>query len=400
MKNCNVKLGGGGENSRILKRFFKAFGFTLVELLVVIAIIGILIGLLLPAVQAAREAARRMKCTNNLKQIGIGLHNYHDSYNSFPCQRNGQNCAENWGDINFHLFLLPFCEQGAFYDAYLTYAKTHCGGYWPHPIGRPIMNDVIIPYLGCPSDPHSLVGHANISGTYYDKYGEVRVQHTNYMGSVGDNVRFNGESNRNNRGFFGGGYGGGGGITDPEKRPIWRNTSDILDGLSNTIAMSESAVGSDVLPADTRSIKGYFVGNVSDTPNKCTATRDTGNPNNYNTVYPMNANRRGRSWAYGYTCMTGFCTVLSPNSPSCMVGANASLHSGIYSATSYHSGGVNALYADGSVAFISDTIEAGNASTNNNAVWSVDKYVERLGKSPYGVWGALGSIMGGESVSL
>lgn len=88
-------------------------GFTLVELLVVIAIIGVLVALLLPAVQAAREAARRMQCSNNLKQIGLGMHNYHDTFLKFPAAASAYGHGLSW-----HVSILPFLEQGPLYDRF------------------------------------------------------------------------------------------------------------------------------------------------------------------------------------------------------------------------------------------------------------------------------------------
>jgi prepilin-type N-terminal cleavage/methylation domain-containing protein len=114
------------ENFNMKKRINYFFGFTLVELLVVIAIIGVLIALLLPAVQAAREAARRTQCTNNLKQIGLGIQNFHSARNGFPPV-----VVFDW-DISVHVLLYPYIEQAALYEVYDN-MKAPNAGYtrWP-----------------------------------------------------------------------------------------------------------------------------------------------------------------------------------------------------------------------------------------------------------------------------
>jgi prepilin-type N-terminal cleavage/methylation domain-containing protein len=347
-------------------------GFTLVELLVVIAIIGILIALLLPAVQAAREAARRSQCTNNLKQFGIALQNYHDVNNALPIRQGGTSCYGapyhdgNCVRASAFVGLLPFMEQQPAYNI------ISAGGYGAPPFG-PATN---IPWYGweiqppsflCPSDtrerpvpvPNPTLG----SGTF----GEV-----NYAFSHGDTITANGQSS-SNRGMF----------------CYTKSTriSQITDGLSNTIAMSERLRVNFGAGASKNASVRYGAATVSfvtgtfpqASPGQCLSVASGGDyatPSQVNGLF-------GTMWCDGPVRRCGFTTVLPPNSPSCVSSDNNGNYngSGIISPTSNHPGGVNGVMADASVRFITDAVNTGNLGFSE---------VQR-GPSPYGIWGAMGT---------
>ncbi len=366
--------------------------FTLVELLVVIAIIGILIGLLLPAVQAAREAARRMQCTNNLKQLGIALHNYHDTNKYFPPQKMGVNTKStgSWEycQQSFLISLLPFTEQQARFDYIFDKVKNNTAvtgypGCWPAEWSGSSYGTDIITYYVCPSDPAADKVSWNGSGG----------APTCYVGSMGDIVRSISNASTNKRGFFGGGYGViKSGTTNTCQLQV-RGMNSILDGTSNTIAMSEVLVGDSSRSTIVKGGVAYVSGIEGMSAGKCLTYIETSNRFVFNNSIDDGCLRnRGYIFGNGWPTVTAFSTVMPPNSPSCLSDSNGS-GNGYLSSYSNHSGGVNCLLADGSVKFVSETVSCGD----QNATYTADIVA---GKSRYGVWGAMGSINGGESDHL
>jgi prepilin-type N-terminal cleavage/methylation domain-containing protein len=223
---------------------FKKLGFTLVELLVVIAIIGILVGLLLPAVQAAREAARRMSCSNNLKQIGLALHNHHDTFNHFP---KGRTRRGNFG-ITWAVSILPFVEQSALWAEWQKSAPTNAPATLQFSNAAQFVREAYVPVFNCPSRRgHTIVpgnGILNASGG---------TESNSQSGSCGDYAA-NGGSGTNISGYnssFGGGNSASVMNNGPFAPPHWNNNrtiyshpdmydiAKITDGTSNTFLVGE-----------------------------------------------------------------------------------------------------------------------------------------------------------------
>jgi prepilin-type N-terminal cleavage/methylation domain-containing protein/prepilin-type processing-associated H-X9-DG protein len=338
-------------------------GFTLIELLVVIAIIAVLIALLLPAVQAAREAARRAQCVNNLKQIGLALHNYHQTANSLP-----YGDGPWWIEWSAHSMLLPYLEQGPIYNSINFYNPQDVGSTQNWNINHPINSSGAYAKLAaflCPSDLDRLT----------DPDG-----HNNYMANSGSapNSLYNGSGSPTGSGATGPAAGpfifsavslGGGSVV---------NFANVTDGLSNTAAFSErvKAIGSNfgpgtapfdtlkptasisVGPAVPNSQEGlalpYYQVCIKSPPTPTAAGEDMARRGDNNIS--------GAMWTSGQPALTRYVHVMPPNTWTCRqpgLGLQMS-----HVASSRHPGIVNVLMCDGSVKAIKQTV-------NINAWWAL-----------------------------
>ncbi len=354
-------------------------GFTLVELLVVIAIIGVMVGLLLPAVQSAREAARRMQCSNRLKQITLGLHNYESTYKSLPAggvMMNGANIQRYFPSII--IGLLPYVEQQARYEA-IQIRLAASSDYWVSMFNGPEYQTPL-PELVCPSEPNgsSPSPHAlNARINYMFSMGDGMLKldaawhHPNYVNNQYVQAR--------NRGPF---------HTDS-----WLKMASITDGTSNTLAFSESASAPNgYWSPQVKGGSGVSAGMLQDgaqpiiNPSVCMA--NSLSPQDRRMYAEPCDTWRGNFFQAG-TPWNGFHTVIPPNGPSCWASPTG-YWAAIFTPNSYHPGGVMASSLDGSVRFISDSINCGDLTQTQPV----------SGRSPYGVWGALGTHQGGEVVTL
>lgn len=390
--------------------------FTLVELLVVIAIIGVMVGLLLPAVQAAREAARRMSCGNNFKQIGLGIHNYHAAYNLIPKHGTGTpnlggtpegNTVANAPgasgrlEVSWLVGLTPFIEQQALWEQISSpYKDPVSGAVFPsmgpnprrslghHATTRyePWLTEIST--LRCPSDPGvglPAQGRTNYVASLGDSANQM-------MGSHGDNgiesTAAAIERVASCRGFFVHRYKG--------------SFKDVLDGLSNTIACGE--VASDLGDSDIRTRAALSTTanvRVAGGIKTCDVHIDPLRPRFWKstaTFVPLAGGgtepeqRVGFKWAMS-RLIWGNCTIISPpNSALCFETNNFNL--GILPPSSRHQGGCHVLMGDGAVKFVTDSIEAGNQ--NSAQVGGAAPLAAPGSKSPFGLWGALGTKGGKE----
>ncbi|MBX6314198.1 MAG: DUF1559 domain-containing protein [Isosphaeraceae bacterium] len=334
-------------------------GFTLIELLVVIAIIGVLIALLLPAVQSAREAARRAQCTNNLKQIGLAMHNYQSANNCLPPGMKG--CC--WG--TWLVFILPYVEQQAMYNAWNSYGNYVYGGNFDGLLryngvcNITVTSSRINAYL-CPSDPsnqnyagYSALNKLVTSHNYVVNFGNLNINQGSLVGSsFQPYIVYNGIQYP----FLGGPFSDiGSPVADnatwspQEQVAPTVNFNSITDGLSNTLMTSELLVGT--TSGSKKDLRGFSWWAYS------TAFTGWLTPNTSQPDMMQSA---------------GYCNYPYPMNPPCTAATQAL---GIMlAARSKHPGGVNTGMCDGSVKFIKNSI------------------------NPY-IWRSLSSTHGGEVIS-
>ncbi len=335
-------------------------GFTLIELLVVIAIIAVLIALLLPAVQQAREAARRTQCKNNLKQVGLALHNYHDSFSVFPFGKGFKYAgAAGYARWSQHAMILPYVDQAPLYNTINFSAPPETPGmqgvigFMPAYVSPTGINAAacrsVISMFFCPSDG-SATGDWAGQNNYAANQGGWLCDRSDQPGGPGDSA-----PNEIQTGVF---YY----LSQCRMR-------DITDGTSNTCFFSEKIRGRGI--PDPKS-------DLFSMPHQTTldSTYQTCQSLNPATATPLTS-KWGYSWVMGENCCSLYNHVAVPNSRSCAgigFGSDMTNMAMQVSANSKHTGGVHTLTGDGGIHFVSDNIDLN-------------------------LWRALGTRAGGETIN-
>jgi prepilin-type N-terminal cleavage/methylation domain-containing protein len=347
-------------------------GFTLVELLVVITVIGILIGLLLPAVQAARESARRMQCANNLKQIGLGLHNYHSTFGIFPmtmtsAASNGSRCQS--GLFSWMAMILPQIEQAALYESIdfnhgMADSCNFAGsfGYTSIQISANHRNasaaSTEVPTFLCPSDPF---GRSEDAGNAPPAPGSYAA---NVGWPIGASIPGVGQPITRHNGFMA--------LRNPRQQVNWHvdriGSRDFTDGLSNTAAVSERMI-QNLIP--TTLYPGYeYYAPTPSTPQALLSfcaggagsTRSLSQWISYcSSVTAADASYskpHGRAWISGWTLAANtYMHVFPPGERNCHLYGGEGDGRNIVTPSSQHLGGIHTLMGDGRVTFQTVSID-------------------------------------------
>jgi prepilin-type N-terminal cleavage/methylation domain-containing protein/prepilin-type processing-associated H-X9-DG protein len=338
----------------------KRDAFTLIELLVVIAIIAVLIALLLPAVQSAREAARRISCTNNLKQMGLAMHNYHQALGTFPIGAMGIRGPQVVNNGGFYpdgtpaanhrrtwaFMILPYLEQATMYQA-INFSLPFNP---PTGAANNTISEILIPGFSCPSDPtvNQIDQNNRREGNYVVNWGNTNwaqnmqfgtTSYNPFVGNalvpMGQNVPFLGAPFTMDKAY---------------------GVQNLTDGTSNTLLMAEVTIGA-TQPTNLYEHRG----DIYNDDYNCAMFMGYTPPNS---TYP--------DWI-----ANGYCRFPYLTNPPC-TGTTGGAPNAYNASRSYHPGGVNALMSDGSVKFFKNTtniaVWRSLASSSGGEVISSDAY--------------------------
>jgi prepilin-type processing-associated H-X9-DG protein len=360
--------------------------------LVVIAIIGLLIGLLLPAVQAARESGRRNQCQNNMRQIGQALANHESVKKDYPPMCDLVSQASGMGQspaISSFVMLLPFLEHDDVYAQAARGTGSPPVPFMPRSTDLAPMWTRRLPVFICPSDAAASenysgrLGPSSYGASKGDSWLQTTVTQTGTY--TGSRAVYSGQR-QGCRGMF---------CVNIDMRP-----QDISDGLSNTLAYAERRIyrgePSRVPDAMWGNGNSWSDPSACKTPAVLASKVVAGSFVGSGAIVPYWPSRSNySSWSSGLAFYHGVVTAVPPNGPSCDLNGSPWWNLGLYTASSFHVGGINIAMGDGSVRWIADTIDCGDQSQ------PADPAIFGAGaRSPFGVWGALGSRAGGETARL